>query len=119
MILDRGICSVFRKTDVSGPGEKPAFAHTLIYQSWYGELAFETSPARPTENRRELRTDARIRVLQNRGLKQNDVVVLRDLTDYGQLQSADLVYQINRAYHGMDDDGPTLVTDLSLTEVRP
>ena len=119
MILDKGICTVFRKTDISGPGEKPTFIHTQIYQSWYGELSFETSPARPTEGRKELRTDARIRVLQYLGLKQNDVVVLRAVTSFDQVESTDLVYQINRAYHGQDDDGPTPISDLYLEEVRP
>jgi|GEM_PF-1456731 len=120
MNLDKGICSVFRKTDISGPGEKPSFTHSLIYQSWYGEMSFETNPARPTENRRELRTDNRVRVLQNRDLKQNDVVVLRDVREFSLVNpETDLVYQIQRAYHGMDDDGPTPVTDLTLTEVRP
>lgn len=119
MILDKGICTVFRKIDVSGPGEKPAFTHTRIYQCWYGELAFETSAARPTDNRRELRTDARVRVLQNLGLKQNDVVVLRAVDTFDQVEPADLVYQITRAYHGQDDDGPTLISDLYLEEVRP
>lgn len=119
MILDKGVCTVFRRTDVSQPGGMPVFSHTMIYQSWYGELSFETSPANPTQERTELRTDARIRVQQNRELKQYDVVVLRQVADFSAVAANEPVYSIQRAYHGMDDDGPTPITDLTLQEVRP
>ena len=119
MILDKGIITVFRASDVSSAGDKPAFAYAQIYQSWYGELSFETSPDRPTDNRKELRTDARVRVLQYRGIHQNDIAVLRAVSAWDSLTPADTVYKITRAFHGQDDDGPTPITDLSLMEVRP
>lgn len=119
MILDKGVCSVFRKTDISEPGDKPKWEYQLIYQSWYGEPDFATSPAWPTEHRAENQTDARIRILQFRGIRQHDVVVLREIR-YLPIPCCDMpIYDIERAFHGYDDDGPTLITDLTLREVSP
>lgn len=100
-------------------GETPKPGYQLVGRSWYGELDFETSPARPTEGRRELRTDARIRILQNRGIRQNDVVILRELADWEGRTAGEPIYKIQRAWHGKDDDGPTPITDLSLEVTRP
>lgn len=119
MNLDKGICSIFRRADGAQPGDMPAWTYSLLYQSWYGEPEFGTSPAWPTEKRRENRTDARIRVLQNRGIKENDVVILRQIDSWTDKTDADKVYTIARAYHGLDDDGPTEISDLTLTEVSP
>lgn len=119
MNLDKGICTVFRKRDAAQPGGMPAFTYDLIYQSWYGEPSFETSPAYPTEKRRELETAARIRVLQNRDLRQHDVVVLRLLSAWEELQAGEPVYRITRAFHGLDDDGPTEISDLTLEVYTP
>ncbi len=119
MILDSGICTIFRKVDAAMSGEKPKAVYIVIGRSWYGEANFETSPARPTEGRRELRTDARIRVLQNRSIRQNDVVVLREMADWNDGTAGEPVYRVQRAWHGIDDDGPTPITDLSLEVTRP
>lgn len=119
MILDTGICSVFRAMDMALSGEMPRKGYGLIGKSWYGELSFETSPASPTDGRQEFRTDARIRLLQNRSIRQDDVVILRDLPDWNSRGDADPVYRITRAYHGADDAGTTLITDLTLEVYRP
>ena len=119
MILDAGICSIFRKVDLAMSGEMPRPGFELVGKSWYGELNFETSPARPTEGRKELRTDARVRILQNRGVKQHDVVILRDIADFAERGAEETVYRITRARHGQDDDGPTQVTDLTLEVFEP
>ena len=86
---------------------------TPFFESWYGELSFETSPARPTETRKEIRTDARIRILQNREIKEHDRVAL---SVYSQDPEH---YEIERAYHGRDDESGELITDLSLRKVIP
>lgn len=119
MILDRGICSIFRKVDTAEAGAMPRPGYILIYQSWYGEPSFETNSARPTDGRKELRTDARIRIMQNREIRQNDVCVLRDVCRFSQVKKSELVFRINRAFHGQDDDGPTLISDLSLEAMEP
>ena len=80
MILDKGICSVFRATDGAESGDMPLPVLTLLYQSWYGEINFETSPQYPTEGRKELKTDQRVRVMQNRAIREHDVAVLMDVT---------------------------------------
>ena len=119
MILDSGVLSVFRKTDVSAPGEKPRPAYTLVGQSWFGELSFETSPARPTEGRQELKTDARVRILQDRSIRQNDIAVLYALDEFNCYDPTAPVYRITRCYHGQDDSGPTPITDLTLEVFTP
>jgi len=119
VILDSGICTVFRDVNLSDNGDMPRRAYARVYQSWYGELSFETSPVRPSEGREELRTDARIRVLQNRTLRQGDVVALEALTDFFDRDPDRPIYRITRAYHGVDDAGPTEISDLSLEVTEP
>lgn len=119
MILDTGICTVFRKTDVSQPGAMPTVGYTRIGGSWYREMSYETSPVWQTDGRREQRADGRIRILQDRGIKQDDVVVLEDLARFQDRSANAAVYRIIRAWHGQDDDGPTLISDLTLEVVMP
>lgn len=120
MILDSGICTVFRKRDLAMTGEKPRPGYEPIGKSWFGEVSFETSPARPTEGRKEQRTDNKIRILQMREIReQRDVVILRDLERFEDRDPDDAVYLITRAWHGQDDNGPTPISDLSLEVTRP
>ena len=119
MILDKGICSVFSRSDTARPGEMPRLGHALLTQGWYGELSFETSPARPTDGRKELKIDARIRILQCREIRQNDVVVLREIADFAQRDADETVYRIKRAYHGKDEESGELISDLTLEVVEP
>lgn len=113
MILDKGICTIYRKVNKAGPGEKPVFADAAYHWSWYGELEFETAPARPTENREETRTAARVRVLQCREINNHDRAELKR-TD-GRV----LLYEVTRAYHGRDADSGDEITDLTLEVVEP
>lgn len=117
MILDSGICSIFTATDTAQSGKMPVKTYSLKYQSWYGELSFETSPAYPTDGRKERQTDARIRVLQNRTIKQDDIVLLEQAATYEARTTRP--YRITRAYHGMDEENATLITDLTLEVVTP
>ena len=119
MILDKGICTVFRKTDGAQAGAMPAWTYTPIYSSWYGELSYETSPAWVTEGRKERKADGRIRVLQNRDIRQNDVVVLEQLATFAERSEGAQVFQVIRAWHGQDDDGPAPISDLTLEVYEP
>lgn len=118
MILDRGTCEIYRKTSTTKPGGKPTSSLAVIHEGYYGELFFETSPARPTAQREETQTAARIRILQNRDIRNQDLAALypfdgiRVKTEY---------YRITRAYHGMDDDCNEPITDLTLevSEIFP
>ena len=105
MILDTGICTVFHAYDTAQPGEMPRKGYSLLCQSWYGELS-----------RNEQRVDSRIRILQNRAITQDDVVVLAQVDD---VASDAVIYRITRAYHGVDADGPTPITDLTLEVISP
>lgn len=114
MILDSGIATVYRKVNVAERGAKPRYADQQIHCGSYGELSFETNPARPTERREEVQTDARIRILQNRQITNHDRVTLQSFMaeDRG-------TYEVTRAYHGSDPDSGELITDLSLQRVNP
>ena len=119
MILDSGICSVFHPQDMSLSGEMPRPGYQLLTVGWYGELSFETAQARPTEGRRELKTDHRIRILQCRAIKQDDVVVLRELASFSDRSADDVVYRIARAFHGTDEKTAEPISDLSLEVYQP
>jgi len=105
MILDSGICSVFRR------GER-AFAR--LTQSWYGELSFETQPSKENLND-GVQTGARIRIHEARNISHGDVIVLRDVST---LATFDPCYEVVRAYHGQDDDNGLPITDLTLYRLR-
>ena len=118
MILDKGILSIYRVTDANGTGaagKMPVKAYSLIGQGWFGELSFETSPAHRTEGRQELKTDARVRILQNRAIRQNDIVLLEQAASWSARTTQP--YKITRAYHGQD--GAAEITDLSLEVFEP
>lgn len=113
MILDKGICTVYHKTNTAAPGAKPEFEDVAFHRSWYGELSFETAPARPTEAREEIRCDARVRILQNRGIANHDRVEL--IPTGGPVT----LYEVTRAWHGFDADSGEMITDLTLEVVTP
>jgi hypothetical protein len=104
LILDKGICSVYAITNIAEPGNMPKAKLALKFQSWYGELNFETTPvnAAMQEN---VYTSARIRILQNRNIDSLNVVTLSDGTQQ---------YDVTRAYHGVDDESGEIITDLTL-----
>lgn len=111
MILDRGLCRIYRQESITEPGGKPKSEEKLICESYYGELSFETSPARPTEKRQETQTAARIRILQNRGIRKEDVA---ELIPFDGTETKTEKYRIARAWHGADDESGELISDLTL-----
>lgn len=113
MILDKGYCSVYSASDVSAPGDMPVEGLTLKYRSWYGEMDFETVPYQ-AELQDDVKISARVRIIQNRGVSNHDVVVLSNVLPP---PSEALQYRIARAYHGTDDENGQPITDLSLEKV--
>lgn len=111
MILDRGICRIYRKVSTTPPGGKPTSTLEMIHESYYGELAFETSPARPTEKREETQTATRVRILQDRRINNQDVA---ELQPFDGTSAKTEKYRIRRAYHGVDDKNGEQITDLTL-----
>lgn len=116
MLLDQGTCTIYTKTDVSGPGEKPRYERTIKAQSYFGRLSFETSPQWPTEHREETKIAERVRILQCRTISKGDVAELVDFSDPTQTPQT---YKINRAYHGIDDESGETISDLSLEVMKP
>lgn len=114
MILDAGIATIFKAVNAAEPGNKPDMQYVPFHLSAYGELNFSTESRYPTEGREEVRTDARIRILQNRMI--NNLCRV-ELTPGG---SEDiLLYRVTRAYHGRDDDAGELITDLNMEAITP
>ena len=116
MLLDDGMCTIYTKTDVSGPGEKPRYEKTIKAQSYYGQLSFEKSPQWPTEPREETKIAERVRIQQCRSIRKEDVAELIDFSDETQTPQT---YKIGRAFHGIDDDSGELISDLSLEVMAP
>lgn len=116
MILDKGICTVYRKADKANGVGMPQWEYEYLHQSWYGELDFATAEHYTTEYREESKADARIRIHQDRRINNHCVVVMdaetswRDGVEY---------YNVTRAYHGHDTDSGELITDLTLERVTP
>ena len=116
MILDDGICTVFRKTDSATGARKPRYTYTPLCKHWYKELDFATSQTYPTDSREETAVDARIRILQDRRVSNHDVIVLANVPAVEDVLKA---YEVTRAYHGKDDESGELITDVTLRRVRP
>lgn len=112
MILDRGTCRILRKTSTTQPGGKPTWTAAVIHESYYGELSFETAPARPTERREETETGTRIRILQNRDIRNQD---LAELSPFDGTTAKTAQYRILRAFHGTDESSGEPISDLTLS----
>lgn len=117
MILDDGVATLFKKEDVSAPGEKPRYLYLPICKSFYKRLAFATSPARPTPGREERRIDLKIRITGQNGAAEGDRVLLLDVQRMEDAPEA-IRYKITRAYHGTDEENGQPITDLELEAVK-
>lgn len=118
MILDTGICTLFREGDIAEAGHMPRKGWLPLGRSWYGELAFGSAPVFETEHREEAQQDQRIRIHQMRGIRPNrDAVVLADVERLPAMGVT--IYRITRAFHGVDPENGAPITDLSLQEVSP
>lgn len=116
MILDDGICTVFRRVNIAERGNMPKYRHDAISRHWYKMLDFANVQANQTGYREETRTDARIRILEDRRITNQDVIVLANVPTVDDVMVA---YEVTRAYHGRDTDSGERITDLTLTRVRP
>lgn len=116
MILDAGICTIYKQTDVSEPGEMPRYERTVKAQSYYAELQFETSPVWPTEHREETKIAARVRILQERSITKGDHAAL---TPGLPTEEPERMYRVVRAFHGIDDENGQPISDLSLEVMEP
>lgn len=126
MILDSGICTVFKKTDLSEPGGMPVFGLKVRTKAFFGMLDFATEQEWPTESREETEVAARIRILQDRAITNHDAVVLEDVnTGTDSMTVEELhnafgvtVLEVTRAYNGHDDETGEPITDLTLKAVK-
>lgn len=118
MILDSGICSVYKIQNTAEPGEMPREHLVKISDYWFGELSFESSPSQYTDSLEQVEIARRIRILQDRRIEQKVIVMI----DGDQ-------YRVERVFHGQDavvpyftrgaiNDGTgEMITDMSLSRV--
>ena len=104
MILDSGICNIYRLTNTAGAGNMPNETPALVAQLWYGELSFESSPVRNTESQEQVEIAMRIRVLRNRTIDEKAIV---------QIGGED--YKVERVFNGIDPESGERICDLSLS----
>jgi head-tail adaptor len=109
VILDKGICEVYRMEDISEPGGMPKEELVKIHESWFGELDFGSNPEYETQHREDVGVAARIRIHQNREITNLHAVKLST--------EPDKRYEVTRVYHGRDDESGELISDLSLKAV--
>ncbi len=109
MILDDGICTVFKSTDVAERGNMPVYSHTVYDRGWYKSLDFSSMPKYVTAYAADTIISNKIRVLQNRGISVHDRVALADVDS----TDGHTLYDIIRVYHGIDEDGIP-ISDLEL-----
>lgn len=115
MILDKGFCSIYSTANSAAAGNMPTDSLTLKYQSWYGELDFETAPIYAMEAQEDIVISARIRILQNRAVNNHDIAVLSSVLPP---PAEAIQFEITRAYHGTDSDNGQPITDLTLRKVE-
>ena len=113
MILGDGICTIFAREDVSGRGEMPRFAYRKRTQSYFANLDFASGTMWTTQGREDVVIDARIRVLQDRAISPQDVVTLQKAEDV----QGHALYEIDRVWHGRDEESGMLISDLNLRRV--
>ncbi len=113
VILDSGILTVFEKRDISGRGEMPRYEYMPKVQGYYGELDFASGGVWTTQGREDLQIDTRVRILQDRSITPLDVVALDDVRDARDVQ----LYEIERIYHGRDEESGEKISDISLKKV--
>ena len=110
MILDKGICTIYRTENGAPVGNKPIDTLIQRYESWYGELDFGTAPRYVTEFREDVETTARVRILQDWSITTRDMATLS--------AAPDVRFEITRAYHAKDDESGELITDLDLRRIN-
>lgn len=114
MILDSGICTIFAKRNVAGRGQMPRYAYDMKVQSYFGELDFASGGTWTTQGREDVVIDARIRIHQDRSVTVHDVVALAEVDA---ASDATALYEIDRIFHGRDDESGELISDLTLRKV--
>lgn len=114
MILDSGMLTVFARVDTSLRGAMPRFEYVKKAQGYYGEMEFASGGVWTTQGRQDMQIDARVRILQDRTITPADVIALCDTE---QAQGAAL-YEIERIYHGRDEESGEMISDISLRRVN-
>lgn len=115
MLLDKGFCTIYEVTNTAPAGDMPVDGLTLKFQSWYGELDFETAPIHATAAQEDVEITTRVRIHQNRAISNHDIAVLSNVLP---APAGSVLFEITRAYHGMDKENGQPITDLTMRKVE-
>lgn len=105
MLLDAGICIIYRSENAAPSGDMPKEAWAERSQHWYGELTVGVTRYRAALKDNE-RADLLLRIWRDRDIRTTD----RCMVDGA-------LYKINQVQHRTDEDG-LLVTDLELERLE-
>jgi len=114
MILDKGICTLYKVSNSAAAGAMPVQSLTKIADHWFADLEFEAAMFMDTDNSEQILVEKKIRILQNLNVLKGTVIKID--SDY---------YKVVRVYHGKDElifygrsqGSGELISDISLTRV--
>lgn len=104
MILDDGILEIYKVISQKTPMGKPKKVLKYYDEAWYGINNTSISEYYKAKQA-DVNIEMRIEILQNKGVKTNDVIVLDGFQ-----------YTVGRVYHGVDEDDIP-ITDITLEKV--
>jgi hypothetical protein len=103
MILDSGICSIYREVNCANGGNTPRPQSQRIYSGWFGTLNFSSDDYGGIKQADVQKIDLRIRIHQ-----------CAEVTGRDKVSADGKIYEIVRVYHGFDNDNQQPISDLSL-----
>lgn len=113
MILDDGICSIFRAANVAAAGRMPVWGFEPVGQSWFKRRSYSTRASFMREGAEDTTVSLRIRILRNDAVTNHDVVIL--VPADAMLPNVKR-YSVINAVHDVDPDSGEAVTDLYLED---
>ena len=107
MILDSGICKIYKIANTAGPGEMPNENKVKIAERWFGDLDFSSAPTQYTESLEQIEVSRKIRVL-----RVDEIVMKKTIVEIGVE-----AYMVERVYDGTDKESGERISDISLSKV--
>lgn len=111
MLLDSGIATIRRSVNVAPAGDKPMYALTDFFESYYGEKTVGINRFYAAKAHDD-RADFLIEIQRNGGIRTSDVCYLSPFMD----APATGVYKIIQVQHVFDEDNLPK-TDLTLERI--
>lgn len=103
MVLDRGIAAFYRTVNTASAGDEPNDTLEMVYQAWYGELDYTSTPRRSAGAQLDIAVDRKIRVIDGPGIIEGAIVKLGSDT-----------YTVIKAWHGHDEESDERIADVEM-----